>query len=279
MPKPSAHRFIRDPRLPHLELRRSTHSQDCYETHTHDEYSFGAIDAGQAVYCHGEYRTGLKPGMTVMMEPGLAHSCNPDAHLPWSYRMLFVDAQWVHRSFLPFTPGQPHTQRLRLSRHSSDAPAVYRALSRIADALVDGTDALEVDELVLAFIAQHVLLPREAPATPSADQQALQAVRALICAQVENNLSLEQLAQTCAWSEYQLIRKFKQAFGQTPHAFQIDQRLNLAKKLLKQGLGLTEVAHQLGFADQAHFQRHFKKRHATTPKNYLRSGDGRKILP
>ncbi len=280
MPKPSAHHFIRDPRLPHLELRTSTHSHDCYETHTHDEYSFGTIDTGQAVYCHGEHNTALKPGMTVMMEPGLAHSCNPDARQPWSYRMLFVDAPWVHRNFLPFTLGQPHTQRLKLSRHSSDAPTVYRALSRISDALGMGeaADALEVDELVLGFIAQHALLPREAPAAPSADEQALQAVRGLICERVESNLSLEQLAQTCAWSEYQLIRKFKQAFGQTPHAYLIDQRLNIAKKLLKQGVALTEVAHRLGFADQAHFQRHFKKRHATTPKNYLGAGEGRKIL-
>ena len=250
----------------------STHSPDCYETHTHDEYAFGAIDAGHAVYCHGAHRTALKPGMTVMMEPGLAHSCNPDAQQHWSYRMLFVDAQWVHRSFVPFTPGQ----RLKLSGHSSDAPAVYRALGRIADALRAGeaADPLQVDERVLGFIAQYALLPREAPATAtthSADAQALQAVRALICAQVESNLSLEQLAQTCGWSAYQLIRKFKQAFGQTPHAFQIDQRLNRAKKLLKQGAGLADVAHQLGFADQAHFQRHFKKRHATTPRNYMGS--------
>lgn len=279
MSKPSPHRFIRDPRLPHLELRTSTHSGDCYETHTHDEYSFGTIDAGQAVYRHGEHSTALKPGMTVMMEPGLAHACNPDGQQAWSYRMLFVDAQWVHRSFLPLVPGQPQAQRLRLSGHSSSAPTVYRALSGITDALGLGeaADALEVDELVLSFIAQHALLPREAPAAPSADHQALQAVRALICERVESNLSLEQLAQTCDWSEYQLIRKFKQAFGQTPHAFQIDQRLNLSKKLLKEGAGLSDVAHQLGFADQAHFQRHFKKRHATTPRNYLGPGVGRAL--
>ena len=120
MPKPSAHQFIRDPRLPHLELRASTHSQDCYETHTHDEYAFGTIDAGQAVLCHGGHRTALKPGMTVMMEPGLAHACNPDPQQPWSYRMLFVDAQWVHRSFVPFAAGLP--QRLVASARVQRGP-------------------------------------------------------------------------------------------------------------------------------------------------------------
>ncbi len=270
MPKPTAHHFVRHLQLPHVELRMATGSRDCYQTHTHDEYSFGAIDAGQAVFTHGEQRTALRPGMTVLMEPGMAHACNPDDQQAWSYRMLFVDAQWLHRSFLPFASGD-QAHRLKLALHSSDATTVYQALSRIADVLVDGTsDALEVDEMLLTFIAQHALVPRgDATLSDGADDAALGAVRALIGAQLDANLSLEQLAQASGWSEFHLIRKFKQAFGQTPHAFLIDRRLNLAKKLLKQGLGLTEVAHELGFADQAHFQRHFKKRHATTPKNYL----------
>lgn len=268
-PKPAAHQFVRDPRLPHLELRTATDSSDCYQTHTHDEYAFGAIDAGQAIYTHGAHRTALKPGMTVMMEPGLAHSCNPDAQQAWSYRMLYVDASWVHQSFLPLADAR-RRPGLALAQHSSNVPAAYRALSRISDALVGGAaDGLEVDELLLHFIAQHVLEPRDSTPAPSAEQQALHAVHALICANVERNLSLAQLAQAAGCSGYQLIRKFKQAFGQTPHAFQIDQRLNRAKTLLKQGAGLSDVAHQLGFADQAHFQRHFKKRHATTPGNYL----------
>ena len=275
MPRPTAHHFVRHPQLPHIELRMATDSRDCYQTHTHDEYSFGTIDAGQAVFTHGEQRTALCAGMTVLMEPGMAHACNPDAQQAWSYRMLFVDAQWLHRSFLPFASGD-QAHRLKLAQHSSRTATVHQALSHIADALIDGTsDALEVDELLLTFIAQHALVPRtEATPASSADDAALQAVRTLIGAQVEANLSLEQLAQASGWSEFQLIRKFKQAFGQTPHAYQIDQRLNIAKKLLKQGVSLTDVAHQLGFADQAHFQRHFKKRHATTPKNYLGGATG-----
>jgi AraC-like DNA-binding protein len=38
--------------------------------------------------------------------------------------------------------------------------------------------------------------------------------------------------------------------------------------LLKAGNTLTDASGQLGFADQAHFQRHFKKRTAITPKQY-----------
>ncbi len=107
MPQPTtAHRFVRDPRWPHLELRTTNSPRDCYQTHTHDEYSFGTINAGCAMYNYGAKSTALRPNMTVMMEPGLAHACNPDAQQTWSYRMLFVDAPWVHQSFMPLDVAQ-----------------------------------------------------------------------------------------------------------------------------------------------------------------------------
>lgn len=59
-------------------------------------------------------------------------------------------------------------------------------------------------------------------------------------------------------------------YGQTPHAYQIDQRINRAKQLLKRGEPIADVALQLGFADQSHFQRQFKQRLATTPRHYQR---------
>ncbi len=264
---PSPHFFTRHRSLPHLELRTATQARDCYQMHTHEEYSFGTIDAGHAVYRYGPHAVALRPGMTVTMEPGLAHACNPSQEQPWSYRMLYVNAQWVHQSFAPL---DPHTtpQRLALSQRHSDAPGIYQALSRLLNNLGQTPDALEVDEHLLLFLEQHVLIPRGLEGKTSPHCASLTAVRDLIHAQAESPLSLEQLAQASGLDGFQLIRKFKQAFGQTPYAYQIDLRLNMAKQLLKQGALLSDVAHQLGFADQAHFQRQFKKRHATTPKNY-----------
>jgi AraC-like DNA-binding protein len=38
--------------------------------------------------------------------------------------------------------------------------------------------------------------------------------------------------------------------------------------MLKSGEDIVDVANNLGFSDQAHFQRHFKKKLAVTPKFY-----------
>jgi AraC-like DNA-binding protein len=263
----SPHAFTRHASLPHLELRTTTQASDSYQTHTHAEYSLGCIDAGAAVYSHGTQTVALRPGMAVMMEPGLAHACNPSPQLAWSYRMLYVDAQWVHQSFLPFD-AQAVPQQLALARHHSDDATIFGALTELLDSLAGTPDPLQVDEQLLHFLEQHVLIPRGLEPESSFHHEGVARVRDLLHARVEQPLALAELAQASGLDGFALIRKFKLAYGQTPHAYQIDLRLNLAKQLLKQGAALADVAHQLGFADQAHFQRQFKKRHATTPKNY-----------
>jgi AraC-like DNA-binding protein len=263
----SPHAFTRHASLPHLELRTTTQARDSCQTHTHAEYSLGCIDAGEAVYTHGTQAVALQPGMTVMMEPGLAHACNPHPQQPWSYRMLYVDAQWVHQSFLPFDM-LAAPERLALARHHSSDSMVFQALTELLNSLMGTPDPLQVDEQLLQFLEQHVLIPRGLEAENPANHSGVARVRDLLHARVEQPLALAELAAASGLDGFALIRKFKQAYGQTPHAYQIDLRLNLAKQLLKQGAALADVAHQLGFADQAHFQRQFKQRHATTPKNY-----------
>jgi AraC-like DNA-binding protein len=263
----SPHAFTRHASLPHLELRTTTQARDSYQTHTHAEYSLGCIDAGAAVYTHGTQAVALRPGMTVMMEPGLAHACNPDAQQPWSYRMLYVDAQWVHQSFLPFD-AQAVPQQLALARHHSDDATLFQALTGLLDSLTGTPDPLQVDEQLLLFLERHVLVPRGLEPESSFNHEGVAQARDLLHMRLEQPLALAELAAASGLDGFALIRKFKQAYGQTPHAYQIDLRLNRAKQLLKQGAALADVAHQLGFADQAHFQRQFKQRHATTPKNY-----------
>ncbi|MNR53211.1 HTH-type transcriptional repressor of iron protein A [compost metagenome] len=79
------------------------------------------------------------------------------------------------------------------------------------------------------------------------------------------NAALEPLAALAGMSRYQLIRAFRAATGLTPHAWQLNQRVNLARERILAGAGLADLAQQLGFADQAHFQRVFKGHAGVTP--------------
>ena len=69
-------------------------------------------------------------------------------------------------------------------------------------------------------------------------------------------------------SSFRLIRQFRREFGLTPHAYQLDCRINRTRALLQRGHPLADLACLAGFTDQSHFQRAFKLRVAATPVQY-----------
>ena len=103
------------------------------------------------------------------------------------------------------------------------------------------------------------------------DQRTLRLALEYIDANLTKNISVEQIAKAVGLSKYHFSRLFKQAMNQTPYQFVLRRRLDIAKTLLeKNSLTITQIAHQLGFADQSHFTRLFRKQFGLTPRQYSR---------
>ncbi|PKL95495.1 MAG: AraC family transcriptional regulator, partial [Gammaproteobacteria bacterium HGW-Gammaproteobacteria-9] len=81
-------------------------------------------------------------------------------------------------------------------------------------------------------------------------------------------LRLEDICQAAELSPSYFIRTFKQHYGMTPHAYLLNRRIQRSQHWLREGLDLAEIALAAGFADQAHFQRTFKRQLAATPGQY-----------
>ena len=82
------------------------------------------------------------------------------------------------------------------------------------------------------------------------------------------NITLNQLAKISALSAFHFLRTFQKTYGLSPHEFLKNVRIERARKLLKKGLPITEVAGQTGFYDQSHLNRNFKKILGLTPGQY-----------
>ena len=82
------------------------------------------------------------------------------------------------------------------------------------------------------------------------------------------NISLPTLSSVAGLSSYHLIRVFQRRFGLPPHAFQLQQRINIAKRMLAQHIPIIQVAFELGFSDQSHFTKRFKASVGATPRQY-----------
>ena len=104
-------------------------------------------------------------------------------------------------------------------------------------------------------------------------QDKLRTVIGYIRERLDVNLTLEQMAASVHLSVYHFARQFKAATGIPPHQYVVFRRIERAQSLLQlnQDLSLSEVATSIGFSDQSHFSRHFKRVLGVTPSQFRAS--------
>ena len=84
----------------------------------------------------------------------------------------------------------------------------------------------------------------------------------------ERPVTLSELAALSNVSRFQLLRGFTRAVGVTPHAYLLQQRVRLARRLLAAGRRPADAAAEAGFADQSHLTRAFRRQLGVTPARY-----------
>jgi len=261
--------FWRDEALPFIEARSVRDGREvCYAKHWHETFSIGLISRGRCNYINRGRAKEASAGSVVLMNPGDVHACNPIRGEPWSYRMLYIDVPWLCEiqsaadvsqsgEFVPF------------AAVATMRPEVYRRLDRLFDLLISPqVEHLEKQSASVAFVEfvqlclgtsrsiHTVGLPRLARAADFIRQNCTRALR------------LEDICVAASLSASHLIRAFKAAYGLTPHAYQLNCRIELCRAQLRAGRSIADVASAAGFSDQAHFQRIFKRFVAATPGQY-----------
>ncbi|MEH6648631.1 MAG: transcriptional regulator FtrA [Motiliproteus sp.] len=86
---------------------------------------------------------------------------------------------------------------------------------------------------------------------------------------LEEEWSLNRMAELANLSPRSLLRKFKNSTGETPKNWLTLERLSLAKELLEVGsLSVSEIAYRTGFMTQETLRHHFRRHVGTSPLNY-----------
>ncbi len=261
--------FKRSTVLPWIEMRIASQSSACYNAHSHDEFSFGIIEQGHALYRNRNRTHQIGAGDIVTINPADVHSCNPEAGL-WSYNMLFVDTEQMgvwQQDVLSTETGKTGLDYAPFNADLERNTQIKQRYQSLFSALKNDASLLEVQSRFFDFL--HVSLAKGEPSkVASAPSGAIKRVKEKLLDQIALNHELEALSHEAGMSRYQLLRAFKHQYGLPPHAYLMDEKIKRAKVMLKSGQEIAQVAYDLGFTDQAHFQKHFKKRIAVTPKYY-----------
>lgn len=261
--------FWRDCALPFIEARTIADGRKvCYAPHFHETFSIGAVTGGACHYLHGKSTHRISAGTVVVMNPGEVHACNPLTDEAWSYVMFFVEAAWLGE--LQHQAGATATASFQpiAITHSADANA-FQTLIELHATLTDPQgDMLQKQcDVINVFRALPQILGL-APERRSGPDPRVQRAAEFLDHHYQLPVSLEDLCEAASLSASHLIRSFQQTYLMTPHAYLINRRIQYARRQLRAGQPIADVAQECGFADQAHLQRVFKKHIAATPGQY-----------
>ena len=261
--------FWRDPALPFVEIRKACQSRACYKPHAHPTFSIGVVDGGSSIFMGaGGTPVELHPGALVFVPAERVHACNPALDSAWSYQMMHLDSAWltaVREEYAALQPKASEPIRVVLD------PALYSRFCVLSDVLFSEATVGEKEGALIEFVGDYDL-QHSAYVEPVGNKphlaEKINAAQDHIRSRPEANVSLPELAAITCMSRYQLIRAFRAVTGMTPHAWQLNLRINLARNLMHKGDSIVNVANHLGFADQAHFQRVFKAYTGVTPGSF-----------
>jgi AraC family transcriptional regulator len=94
-------------------------------------------------------------------------------------------------------------------------------------------------------------------------------IREYIQTNLAADLGVAELAGQVNLSPHHFSMLFKHALGAPPHQYVLQERIDEARRQLAAGrMEISELALQLGFSDQSHFCRAFRKITGMTPKQY-----------
>jgi AraC-like DNA-binding protein len=146
-------------------------------------------------------------------------------------------------------------------------------LSSVVSTLVRSAPGLWKEWLVTHLV--DALLARGLVRAPDLDSgrvpRAAARAREILEQTIAEPPSLTELATAVGANPFVLLREFRRYFGLPPHAFLLRLRADRARALLARGGDLAEVAQCLGFADQSHLTRVFKRLYGITPAAYRRA--------
>ncbi len=220
-----------------------------YPAHVHNQWTVLLVDSGGVDYTLDRDRQQAVTGRVTVLPPHVSHDGRAASPGGFDKRVLYVDERWL-------------PERLTGAAVRAPSPAdrdLARAVSALHGCLDDPLEAESRLALVTERIALHL---SSADQVPDSDPGLARLVRDRLD---DEAVTLDALATELAVHPSHLVRVFRREYGLPPHRYLVGRRLDLARRLLLDGLPIADVAAAAGFHDQSHLTRHFRALLGTTP--------------
>lgn len=237
----------------------TTHS---FGRHTHDQFGIGIILRGAQKSASGRGPVEAGPGDMITVNPGEVHDGHPIGDAGRAWRMLYFDPALIAATVLDIGEGAARdfvfAKPVMTDRQAVDRfLPVYAEMTQESEVLAPETGLLQ---LIAALMDKR---PKMQFVPPSIDL-----AKSLIDDDPVAAITLADLAAATGLSRFQVVRAFAEATGMTPHAYLVQRRIGIVRRMIAKGTPLADAALAGGFADQSHMTRTFVRAYGVTPGAY-----------
>ncbi|MDX1282442.1 AraC family transcriptional regulator [Shewanella colwelliana] len=253
-----------------VELSRAHLNSFSFEKHIHLDYHIGVVSQGVQEYLHKGTHYQLTPNNISILNPDECHNGHS----------LHADGYHVHVMSLPCSLVEEIATEVGVSALFFQTPIInsqvlqrqFLLLHTLLTTERQRLSRLEAETTLLALVTELFGHYGQSPKLiqPSAKLGIMQLsrVKQLLHEHLASDINLEQLSSSVDLSKFQFLRQFKTAMGMTPHAYLTRLRLEYAKKSLRNGNSAINTAYEVGFFDQSHFNKAFKRAYLVTPSDF-----------
>lgn len=255
-------KFWRLPQLDNLELLHASQITHDYPPHIHEEYSVGLILRGAEITTCRGVRHEARAGDLLLINAEEVHS---NKSIDSEYRVIKIrrdTLRKIGRQLESGSIGEPHFPELIVNGSRS-----FRRLLNLHLKLEQNVSALEQESDFVSAIAcllvrhgnQQFSATKRKSGSSRNENMHVRKIRDYLRAHHAENVSLSELASLTNLSPYYLLRIFHSGIGFPPHEYQTQVRIAHARRLIRSGTPLSQVALETGFFDQSHLSRNFKR--------------------
>ncbi len=244
------------PKVPLVrEVLTATFERHAYPAHTHDAWTVLFINEGAVAYTLDGASHHAVPATITLLPPHVPHDGRTaERGRPFRKRVLYLEESWLATEAIGAAVARP------LMAHSGATrilEGIHRALRVPGDEM-----AAESGILALGTVAREHLGGAVATAT---DAPLARKLRAMLDDRYSESFTITDAARALGVHPSHLVRVFSAAYGIPPHRYVTARRVDRARRLLGVGRPAAAVAAEVGFHDQAHMNRHFRRVLGTTP--------------
>lgn len=260
-------RIWRHPGLDNVEVLQGSYQKYEFAQHFHTVPAIGVVDRGtMSIYCQSSTHV-LPMGTVFLLNPGEVHAPKPATDSGCGFRVIYLEKEFFQNRSDDFGSGVPQFAQpfVRDAALATSLLQLHSKLEREADALNIETDLADV----FTHLSERFMTEPPSDSTTYGERSKILRVKDYLNKNYWKNISVEDMTEIAQLSRFHLMRTFRRRVGLSLHAYLTQIRIEAAKKYLSEGASIVDVASEIGFTDQSHFTRHFKKITGVTPGQYL----------